>query len=91
MEPLAPISFSQVLILMAIFLAAMVVMFIVLVLVLRRRQTKAVKFEAIHINDLIKLILSMGSFVMVLLPWFSWFLKTVLSSPKPDMPRIGGK
>ncbi|MCX5890919.1 MAG: hypothetical protein NTY36_15950 [Deltaproteobacteria bacterium] len=67
MEPLAPISFSQVLILMAIFLAAMVVMFIVLVLVLRRRQSKAVKFEAIHINDLIKLILSMGSFVMVLI------------------------
>ncbi len=67
MEPIAPISFSQVLILMAIFLAAMVVMFIVLVLVLRRRQTKAVIFEAIHINDLIKLILSMGSFVMVLI------------------------
>jgi hypothetical protein len=67
MEPLAPISFSHVLILMAILLAAMVVMFIVLVLVLRRRQTKAVKFEAIHINDLIKLILSIGSFVMVLI------------------------
>jgi hypothetical protein len=67
MEPLAPISFSQVMILMAIFLAAMVLMFITLVLVLRRRQTKAVKFDAIHINDLIKLILSMGSFVMVLI------------------------
>lgn len=67
MEPLAPITFSQVLLLMAILLASMVVIFIALVLVLRRRQTKAVKFEAIHIKDLIKLILSLGSFVMVLI------------------------
>lgn len=61
----APISFFQVLILVLFFLSFMAFMITALILVLRKRKSEAVKFEAMHISDLIKLIISSLSFVTV--------------------------
>lgn len=61
----APISFYEVLILIVFFVAAMAVMFTALVLILRRRQSRSVKFDPIHISELIQLIISVGSFIIV--------------------------
>jgi hypothetical protein len=61
----AALGFYEVLILIAFFIFIFAVMFGALILILRRRQSKAVKFEAIHVSELIKLLISMGSFVTV--------------------------
>jgi len=61
----APISFYEILTLIVIFLSSLAILVATLIVVLRKRQTKAVTFEAIHISDLIKLILSILSFVTV--------------------------
>ncbi len=61
----AALGFYEVLILIGFFVFFFAVMFGTLILVLRRRQSKAVKFEAIHVSELIKLIISVGSFVTV--------------------------
>ncbi|MDP3183027.1 MAG: hypothetical protein Q8M54_09470, partial [Desulfobaccales bacterium] len=58
MRPPPPISFYDILIYVVIFLASMAVMLATVIFVLRKRQSKVVTFEAIHISDLIKLILS---------------------------------
>ncbi len=60
-----PISFYEVLILIVVFVASMAVMFTALVLILRKRQSRSVKFDPIHISELIQLIISVGSFVIV--------------------------
>ncbi len=65
MRPPPPISFYDILIYVVIFLASMAVMLATVIFVLRKRQSKVVTFEAIHISDLIKLILSILSFVTV--------------------------
>lgn len=61
----APISFYEVLILIVFFVALMAVIFIALVLILRRRHSRSVKFDPIHISELIQLIIAVGSFVTV--------------------------
>ncbi len=61
----AALGFYEVLILIGFFVFCFAVMIGALILVLRRRQSKAVKFEAIHFSELIKLIISVGSFVTV--------------------------
>ncbi len=65
METPAAIGFWEIIILIAFFVTSMVVMFTTLILILRRRQSKAVKFDAVHITELIKLIISVASFVTV--------------------------
>lgn len=65
MGTMVALGFSDVLILIAFFISFFAVMFGALILILRRRQSRAVKFEAIHVGDLIKLIISVGSFVTV--------------------------
>jgi hypothetical protein len=65
MQPPMPISFFEIIIL--IIVSSFLILFIigVLILFLRKRDSDAVTFDAIHISDLIKLILSIGSFVTV--------------------------
>ena len=65
METPAALGFYEVLILIGFFVSFFAVMIGALILILRRRQSKAVKFEAIHVSELIKLIISVGSFVTV--------------------------
>jgi hypothetical protein len=61
----AALGFYEVLILIGFFVVFFAVMFGCLILILRRRHSKAVKFEPIHVSELIKLIVSVGSFVTV--------------------------
>jgi len=61
----AALGFYEVLILIIFFVSFFTVMIGALILILRRRQSRAVKFEAIHVSELIKLIISVGSFVTV--------------------------
>jgi hypothetical protein len=67
MPPLAPLSFYNVFLLVLFFLATVTAMLLALVLVLRRKKTQLVKFEPIHINELIKLLISVATFVTVCL------------------------
>jgi len=65
-----PIGFSQVLILVVIIAGSIAISIITLVVVLRKRHSQAVKFEAIHVADLIKLIVTLASFVTVCVTLF---------------------
>jgi len=65
MHPPIPISFFNVLIWVIIFLAAMGVVITGLILILRKCRSEVVKFDAIHISELIKLIVTVASFVTV--------------------------
>lgn len=61
----APIGFFELIFLIVFFVVAIGTMIITLILILRRRHSKVVKFEAIHVHELIKLIISIASFVTV--------------------------
>ena len=65
METLPSIGFIEVIILIAFFVSSMAVMLFTLIFFLRKRQSKVVRFEAVHITELIKLIISVASFVTV--------------------------
>ena len=61
----APVSFYEIFILVIFFMVSVTAMLFALILVLRKRQSHVVKFEAIHISELIKLLISIASFVTV--------------------------
>ncbi len=61
----AALGFYDVLILIAFFITSFTVIFTLVIVVLHRRQSKVVKFEAIHVSELIKLLISVGTFVTV--------------------------
>lgn len=65
MQPPVPISFHEIIILISATFFSMVVFIGTLILFLRKRKSGAVTFDAIHVSDLIKLVLSIGSFVTV--------------------------
>ena len=65
METLPSISFTEVIILIVFFVSSMAVVLFSLIFFLRKRQSKVVRFEAVHITELIKLIISVASFVTV--------------------------
>jgi heme/copper-type cytochrome/quinol oxidase subunit 2 len=65
MAQVAPISFYNIFMLVMFFLATVTAMLLTLILVLRRQKSQLVKFEPIHINDLIKLLISVATFVTV--------------------------
>jgi hypothetical protein len=64
MHPPVPISFYHVLIWVMIFVTVLAVMITSLIVILRKRGS-AVKFDAIHISELIKLVVAIGSFLTV--------------------------
>jgi hypothetical protein len=63
MDAVAPISFLQIIFLILLFFALMAALIGSLIFFLRKRRSHAVTFDAIHISDLIKLIISIASFV----------------------------
>jgi len=65
MHPPGAISFAEVLILIVFFVVSVTAMIITLIIFLRKRRSSVVRFEAIHISELIKLIISVASFVTV--------------------------
>jgi hypothetical protein len=64
MKPVS-ISFSGFFLLVVLLAVSVTLLIGVLIMVLRRRGSKTVTFEAIHISELIKLIISVGSFITV--------------------------
>ena len=65
MQPPVPISLHEIIVLIIVFFSLMVVIIATFILFLRKHNGSALTFDAIHISDLIKLILSIGSFVTV--------------------------
>ncbi len=65
-----PIGFSQVLIVVVIIAGSIAISITTLIVVLRKRHSEAVKFEPIHVADLIKLIVTLASFVTVCVTLF---------------------
>ncbi len=65
MRQIAPISFFEIFILVVFFLASVVAMLATLIIVLHKRKPNVVRFESIHITELIKLVISVASFVTV--------------------------
>jgi hypothetical protein len=60
-----PISFLEVFIAVVLIAGILTIMIAGLVVVLRRRHSQVVKFEPMHVHELIKLIVSLASFVTV--------------------------
>lgn len=64
------ISFSQIFMVVVIIAGSMAVSIASLIVVLRKRHSQAVKFEPMHVADLIKLIVTLASFVTVCVTLF---------------------
>jgi hypothetical protein len=65
-----PISFLEVFIAVVLIAGVLTIVITGLVVVLRRRQSSVVKFEPMHVHELIKLIVSLASFVTVCITLF---------------------
>jgi hypothetical protein len=85
-----PISFFEVTILVAFIAAFIAITIITLILVLRKRGTKSVKFDPMHISDLIKLIVSVASFVTICVTLFFLVLqnRTIVIQTKFNLQSI---
>jgi hypothetical protein len=85
-----PISFFEVMILVAFIAAFITITIITLILVLRKRGTKSVKFDPMHISDLIKLIVSVASFVTICVTLFFLVLQnqTIVIQTKFNLQSI---
>jgi hypothetical protein len=65
-----PISFLEVFIAVILIAGVLTIAIAALVVVLRRRHSPVVKFEPMHVHELIKLIVSLASFVTVCITLF---------------------
>jgi hypothetical protein len=75
MSPSGPITFSQVFIVVVIIAFSIAITIATLIIVLRKRHSQAVKFEPIHVEELIKLIVTIASFVTVCVSLFLLILQ----------------
>ncbi|MGO8762062.1 MAG: hypothetical protein ACLP2P_15210 [Desulfobaccales bacterium] len=85
-----PISFFEVMILVAFIAASIAIIITTLILLLRKRNTKSVRFDPIHISDLIKLIVSVASFVTVCVTLFFIVLqnRTIVMQTKYNLESV---
>ncbi len=85
-----PISFFEVMILVAFLAASITLVITTLILVLRKRGTKSVQFDPMHISDLIKLIVSVASFVTICVTLFFLVLqnRTIVMQTKFNLQSI---
>lgn len=67
MGPLLPIGLYELIILVAFGAVAITSILVVLILIWRRRQSQAVKFDNVQLRDLIKLFILIGFGVAVCL------------------------
>ena len=65
-----PIGFFEVMILVALIAASVAIIITTLIFLLRKKESKSVRFDPMHISDLIKLIVSVASFVTVCVTLF---------------------
>jgi hypothetical protein len=85
-----PISFFEVMILVAFIAASIAIMITTLILVLRKRGTKSVRFDPMHISDLIKLIVSVASFATICVTLFFLVLqnRTIVMQTKYNLESV---
>jgi hypothetical protein len=85
-----PISFFEVMILVAFIAGSIAIIIITLIIMLRRREAKSVRFDPMHISDLIKLIVSVASFVTVCITLFFLVLqnRTIVLQTKFNLQSV---
>lgn len=85
-----PISFFEVIILVAFIATSIAIIITTLILTLRKRDAKSVRFDPMHISDLIKLIVSVGSFVTVCVTLFFLVLQnhTIVMQTKFNLQSV---
>ena len=85
-----PISFSEVIIFVAFITASIAIIITTLIVMLRKRDVKSVRFDPMHISDLIKLIVSVGSFVTVCVTLFFLVLqnRTIVMQTKFNLQSV---
>jgi hypothetical protein len=85
-----PISFFEVMILVAFIAGSIAIIIITLIIMLRRREAKSVRFDPMHISDLIKLIVSVASFVTVCVTLFFLVLqnRTIVMQTKFNLQSV---
>jgi len=85
-----PIGFFEVMILVIFIAASIAVIITTLIFMLRRREAKSVRFDPMHISDLIKLIVSLASFVTVCVTLFFLVLqnRTIVLQTKFNLQSV---
>jgi hypothetical protein len=85
-----PISFSEVLILVAFVAASIAIIITTLIIMLRKKEAKSVRFDPMHISDLIKLIVSVASFVTVCVTLFLLIMqnRTIVMQTKFNLQSV---
>jgi hypothetical protein len=85
-----PIGFFEVMILVAFIAASIAIIITTLIFMLRRREAKSVRFDPMHISDLIKLIVSLASFVTVCVTLFFLVLqnRTIVLQTKFNLQSV---
>lgn len=85
-----PISFFEVIILVAFIATSIAIIITTLILTLRKRDAKSVRFDPMHISDLIKLIVSVASFVTVCVTLFFLVLqnRTIVMQTKFNLQSV---
>jgi hypothetical protein len=85
-----PIGFSEVMILVVFIAASIAIIITTLIFMLRKREAKSVRFDPMHISDLIKLIVSLASFVTVCVTLFFLVLqnRTIVLQTKFNLQSV---
>jgi hypothetical protein len=85
-----PIGFFEVMILVAFIAASIAIIITTLIFFLRKKEAKSVRFDPMHISDLIKLIVSLASFVTVCVTLFFLVLqnRTIVLQTKFNLQSV---
>jgi hypothetical protein len=85
-----PIGFFEVMILVAFIAASIAIIITTLIFLLRKKESKSVRFDPMHISDLIKLIVSLASFVTVCVTLFFLVLqnRTIVMQTKFNLQSV---
>jgi hypothetical protein len=85
-----PIGFFEVMILVAFIAASIAIIITTLIFLLRKKEAKSVRFDPMHISDLIKLIVSLASFVTVCVTLFFLVLqnRTIVMQTKFNLQSV---
>ena len=85
-----PIGFFEVMILVGFIAVSIAIIIITLIFYLRKKESKSVRFDPMHISDLIKLIVSVASFVTVCVTLFFLVLqnRTIVMQTKFNLQSV---
>ena len=85
-----PIGFFEVMILVVFIAASIAIIITTLIFLLRKKESKSVRFDPMHISDLIKLIVSLASFVTVCVTLFFLVLqnRTIVLQTKFNLQSV---